>query len=137
MIGIVLVTVFFITSSDSGSLVADHLTSGGGKLDLPVPQRVFWAIMEGAVAAVLLLGGELSTLQTAAVCTGLPFAVVLLLIIYALYVGYSQELFMENAVKQRLRRVEEEHRMAVAIEAAAEEDPPGERGGPCAGPVIC
>ena len=45
MVGIVLVSVFFITSSDSGSLVVDHLTSGG-KLDSPVPQRVFWALME-------------------------------------------------------------------------------------------
>ncbi|HCX64972.1 MAG TPA: glycine/betaine ABC transporter, partial [Eubacteriaceae bacterium] len=54
-VGIILVTVFFVTSSDSGSLVVDHLTSGG-KLDSPVPQRVFWAIMEGVVAATLLIG---------------------------------------------------------------------------------
>jgi len=119
--GIVLVSVFFITSSDSGSLVIDHLTSGG-KLDSPVPQRVFWALMEGAVAAVLLISGGLVTLQTAAVCTGLPFAVVLLMIIYALYVGFSQEMFVEDAVKRRLIRVEEEHRMAVAIEVATKEE---------------
>jgi choline/glycine/proline betaine transport protein len=120
-VGIVLVTVFFITSSDSGSLVVDHLTSGG-KLDSPVPQRVFWAVMEGVVAAVLLIGGGLVTLQTAAVSTGLPFAVILLLIIYALYIGFSQELFVENAVKKRLKRVEEDHRMNVAIELANTDD---------------
>lgn len=119
--GIVLVVVFFVTSSDSGSLVVDHLTSGG-KLDSPVPQRVFWAVMEGAVAAVLLIGGGLVTLQTAAVSTGLPFAVVLLLIIYALYVGLSQELFVEQAVKKRLRRVKEEHRLSLAIEMASNEE---------------
>jgi len=121
MAGIVLVTVFFVTSSDSGSLVVDHLTSGG-KLDSPIPQRVFWAIMEGGVAAVLLIGGGLVALQTAAVSTGLPFAIVLLLIIYALYIGFSQEMYVEDAVKRRLERVEEDHRLAVAIDVAANED---------------
>ena len=116
-VGIILVVVFFVTSSDSGSLVVDHLTSGG-KLDSPIPQRVFWALMEGAVAAVLLLGGGLTTLQTAAVSTGLPFAVILLLIVYALYVDFSQEIYVEDAVKRRLKIVEEEHRLEKAIEEA-------------------
>ncbi len=119
-IGIILVTVFFVTSSDSGSLVVDHLTSGG-KLDSPVPQRVFWAVMEGVVAAVLLLGGGLSTLQTAAITTGLPFVVVLLLIIYALYVGLSQELYVEKAVQKKLQDVVEEHRVTEAVASAQEE----------------
>ncbi len=101
LIGIVLVTVFFVTSSDSGSLVVDHLTSGG-KLDSPVPQRVFWAVMEGVVAAVLLIGGGLTTLQTAAVATGLPFAFVLLFIIYALYLAFNQELAIEDAARQAI-----------------------------------
>lgn len=101
IIGIVLVTVFFVTSSDSGSLVVDHLTSGG-KLDSPIPQRIFWAVMEGVVAAVLLIGGGLSTLQTAAVATGLPFAVLLLFIIYALYIGFNQELAVEDAALQAI-----------------------------------
>lgn len=89
--GIILVTFFFVTSSDSGSLVVDHLTSGG-KLDSPVPQRVFWAIMEGVLAAVLLLGGGLGALQTASITTGLPFAVVLLIMCYSLYRGLSEDL---------------------------------------------
>ncbi|MFA9464847.1 MAG: BCCT family transporter [Velocimicrobium sp.] len=58
VIGIILVTVFFVTSSDSGSLVVDHLTSGG-KLDSPVPQRFFWAAMEGVVAVTLLIEPEI------------------------------------------------------------------------------
>ncbi|MGC9452054.1 MAG: BCCT family transporter, partial [Oceanipulchritudo sp.] len=115
--GILLVTVFFVTSSDSGSLVVDHLTSGG-KLDSPVPQRVFWAVMEGVVAGVLLLGGGLTTLQTAAITTGLPFAVVLLLIIYALHVGLTQELYVEDAVKKKLESVVEEHRVTEAVAEA-------------------
>ncbi|MGK7890211.1 MAG: BCCT family transporter [Leptolyngbyaceae cyanobacterium] len=89
-VGIVLVIVFFVTSSDSGSLVVDNLTSGG-KLDSPVPQRVFWAIMEGVVAAALLLGGGLTALQTASITTGLPFAIVLLVMCYSLYRGLSEE----------------------------------------------
>ena len=120
VVGIILVTVFFITSSDSGSLVVDHLTSGG-KLDSPVPQRVFWAVMEGVVAAVLLLGGGLTILQTAAITTGLPFAIVLLFIVYALYLGLSQELYVENAVKNKLRDVEADHRLDEAIASAKEE----------------
>jgi len=118
-VGILLVTVFFVTSSDSGSLVVDHLTSGG-KLDSPVPQRVFWAIMEGVVAGVLLMGGGLSTLQTAAITTGLPFTVVLLLIIYALYIGLSQELYVEEAVADKLESVKEEHRLSEAVATAHE-----------------
>ncbi len=117
IIAVILVTVFFVTSSDSGSLVVDHLTSGG-KLDSPVPQRVFWCIMEGLVAAVLLLGGGLQTLQTAAITTGLPFTVVLLLIIYSLFVGLNQELYVEESVEKQLQAVREEHRLTEAIAEA-------------------
>jgi hypothetical protein len=80
-VGIILVVVFFVTSSDSGSLVVDSLTSGG-KLESPVPQRVFWAVLEGVVAAALLLGGGLSALQTAAISAGFPFAVMLLVMCF-------------------------------------------------------
>ncbi|QHI68795.1 BCCT family transporter [Tichowtungia aerotolerans] len=119
---IILVVVFFVTSSDSGSLVVDHLTSGG-KLDSPVPQRVFWAVMEGIVAAVLLMGGGLKTLQTAAITTGLPFTMVLLFIVYALYKGLSQELYVERAVEKELRQVVTKHHVDEAIaEAQADQE---------------
>ena len=85
-----LVVTFFVTSSDSGSLVIDHLTSGG-KHDVPKAQRIFWALVEGIVAALLLWGGGLNALQTAAVTTGLPFAVVLLLMCYTVYLGLDNE----------------------------------------------
>jgi len=90
LIGVLLVTSFFVTSSDSGSLVVDSITAGG-KLDAPVGQRIFWANAEGAVAAVLLLGGGLAALQTAAITTGLPFAFVLLIMCYSLYQGLQRE----------------------------------------------
>lgn len=78
VLGVFLVITFFVTSSDSGSLVVDSLASGG-KLHSPVGQRVFWALMEGFIAAVLLIiGGSqaLSILQTAVITTGLPFAII-------------------------------------------------------------
>jgi BCCT family betaine/carnitine transporter len=89
-LGIVLVIVFFVTSSDSGSLVIDAITAGG-KVDSPLPQRVFWASFEGLVAIALLLGGGLNALQAASVSTGLPFAIVLLLGCFALVKGLLTE----------------------------------------------
>jgi len=89
-LGIVLVIVFFVTSSDSGSLVIDTITAGG-KVDAPMPQRVFWCTFEGLVAIALLLGGGLGSLQAMAVSTGFPFAVVLLLACYATYKGLADE----------------------------------------------
>jgi choline/glycine/proline betaine transport protein len=91
IIAIVLISGFFITSSDSGSLVVDNLTSGG-KIDAPVGQRIFWAITEGGVASVLLLGGGLQALQTATIVTGLPFAVILIVMCFSLYKGLNEDL---------------------------------------------
>jgi BCCT family betaine/carnitine transporter len=91
LIGIVLVIVFFVTSSDSGSLVIDTITAGG-KVDAPVPQRVFWCIFEGAVAIVLLLSaGGLASLQSMVISTGLPFTVVLLVMCWAIWRGLVAE----------------------------------------------
>ena len=93
IVAIVLVLVFFITSSDSGSLVIDSITAGG-KLDAPVPQRIFWASIEGAIAAVLLwIGGTeaIQALQAGAISTALPFTIVLLLMCVALLMGFRTE----------------------------------------------
>ena len=89
-IAIVLVIVFFVTSSDSGSLVIDTITAGG-KVDAPVPQRVFWCTFEGLVAIALLLGGGLGALQAMVISTGLPFTIVLLMICVAIFIGLRQE----------------------------------------------
>jgi BCCT family betaine/carnitine transporter len=92
-IAIVLVLVFFITSSDSGSLVIDGITAGG-KLNAPVPQRIFWATMEGVIAAALLYGGgkdALGALQAAAITAGLPFTIVILIMGVSLYAGLHAE----------------------------------------------
>ncbi len=92
MLGIVLVLVFFVTSSDSGSLVIDTITAGG-KTDAPVAQRVFWCTFEGIVAATLLLVGgsqALTALQAMAVSTGFPFTIVLLAMCVSLFMGLRQ-----------------------------------------------
>ncbi len=97
-----LVMAYFITSSDSGSLVVDKLTSGG-IISSPRHQRAFWAIMEGLVAATLLIiGGEkaLEALQTAVITAGLPLAVILVLMCFALIKGISHT----HAYQQRKER---------------------------------
>jgi choline/glycine/proline betaine transport protein len=88
-LAVLVIITFFVTSSDSGSMVIDIITAGGDP-DPPVLQRLFWAILEGVVAAALLLGGGLVALQTAAITTGLPFAIVLLFMCYSLWKGLSQ-----------------------------------------------
>jgi len=94
ILGIVLVLVFFVTSSDSGSLVIDTITAGG-KTDAPVSQRVFWCTFEGVVAATLLLvggAGALTALQAMAVSTGFPFTIVLLAMCVSLFIGLRQSM---------------------------------------------
>ncbi|UWQ20310.1 BCCT family transporter [Jannaschia sp. W003] len=93
-LAIVLVVVFFVTSSDSGSLVIDTITAGG-KVDAPVIQRIFWCIFEGAVAAVLLLGATgtqgLQSLQAMVISTGLLFCVVLVVMCVSIFLGLRTE----------------------------------------------
>ncbi|WP_339806907.1 BCCT family transporter, partial [uncultured Marinobacter sp.] len=77
LITVLLIVTFFVTSSDSGSLVIDSLASGGA-MQTPAWQRVFWAVLEGAVASVLLLAGGLSALQTMTIASALPFSIIML-----------------------------------------------------------
>jgi BCCT family betaine/carnitine transporter len=96
VLGIVLVLTFFITSADSGSLVIDSITAGG-KVDAPMPQRLFWATLVGLIAGTLLVGGgseALSALQAGAVTTGLPFQFVLIAMVFSLYKGLSSEVHL-------------------------------------------
>ena len=85
-----LVVTFFVTSADSGALVMDLITSGGAE-DPPVWQRVFWAVLAGAVAAVLLVAGGLDALQTAAIASALPFAIIMVFICYGLLRALQME----------------------------------------------
>ena len=99
---VVLILIFFVTSSDSGSLVIDSITAGG-KLHAPVPQRVFWAVMEGLVAAMLLYGGgaqALQALQAGAISAGLPFTIILLVCCVSLWKGLRED---HKALTRQLR----------------------------------
>ena len=91
LIGIFMVSVFFVTSSDSGSLVIDSITAGG-KLNAPVGQRIMWAFIEGAVAAALLIGGGLKAMQTASVSSGILFLLLLFVICYSLLKSLNRDL---------------------------------------------
>ncbi len=93
ILGIILVLVFFITSSDSGSLVIDSITAGG-KIDAPIPQRIFWALIEGAIAIALLwVGGSdaIEALQAGTISTALPFIILLLIMCVCLIMGMRTE----------------------------------------------
>ena len=89
-VGLILVVLFFVTSSDSGSMVIDVI-SAGGKIESPIPQRVFWCTFEGLVAIALILGGGLVALQAMAVSTGLPFAILLLVATIGIVKGLASE----------------------------------------------
>ena len=89
-VAMLLTIIFFVTSSDSGSLIIDTIAAGG-KMDAPRPQRVFWCTIEGLVAIALLLGGGLKSLQAASLATGFPFAIVLLGMAVCLWMGLRKE----------------------------------------------
>ena len=102
VIAIILVTIFFITSSDSGSLVVDMLASGGHP-NPPVWSRVLFAVLEGALAIGLLLAGGLAALQAAALATALPFSVVLILMSIATLRSFKAD--VSAIERERLREV--------------------------------
>ena len=87
---IVMIVLWFVTSSDSASFVIDMLTSGGDA-NPPKIQRLFWAGTEGVIAAVLLAAGGLGALQADSIVSGFPFAVVILIMLYSLLRGLSRD----------------------------------------------
>jgi len=101
VVALVLIVVFFVTSSDSGSFVVDMLAEGGD-LDPPRWSRAFWAVMEGAVAAVLLVvgAGGLAALQTMSILVALPFSIVMVLMV----VATTKALLAEHRWYQKRRR---------------------------------
>ncbi|QVK18905.1 BCCT family transporter [Mycoplasmatota bacterium] len=100
LVALFAIILFFVTSSDSGSLVVDNLTSGG-KLNSPKTQRVFWACMEGFIAAaVLVLGGSkaLNTLQSIIIITGLPFSIMIVTILISLVKQLREDYPVEQSL---------------------------------------
>lgn len=98
LIATILVVMFFVTSADSGSLVVDMLTSGKQE-GTPLWQRVFWAVLQGVIAAVLLLAGGLTALQSATIASALPFAVVMLLMCWGLFVAMRLDVLKKESIQ--------------------------------------
>ncbi|WP_402464249.1 BCCT family transporter [Isoptericola aurantiacus] len=105
VVAIVLVIVFFVTSSDSGSFVVDMLANGGDP-NPPLWSRLFWALLEGGVAAALLYAGGLTTLQTAAILTALPFSLVMIGSAISVWMALDGEYKQITRAERRLRRRE-------------------------------
>ena len=93
---VLMIVIFFVTSCDSGAMVVDMLCSHG-RNDTPLWQRIYWAVGIGVVAAILLLVGGLSALQTMTIASALPFAIVLLLAIIGLIKALRVEAFKQDS----------------------------------------
>ena len=102
-LGVILICSFIITSADSGALVVDSITSGG-KLKTPKYQRVIWAVATGVIASVLMYGGGLDALQTVVTISGLPFAILLVLMCFSLFRGVKEDYQKEERKEKLLER---------------------------------
>lgn len=100
MLIVIMIVLWFVTSSDSASFVIDMLTSGG-ETNPPKIQRLFWAILQGLVAAILLAAGGLGALQAAAIVAGFPFAIVVFIMLYAMLRGFSRDELILYRAEQR------------------------------------
>lgn len=120
LISVAAIIIFFVTSSDSGSLVVSSLTSGGRPTP-PKAQRIFWAIMEGAIAlSILLMGGEeaLNTIQSAVVILGFPFSIILIMIMLSfgkeLKESYKKYNFNRTiTLRKRLKRIDDDTKFKI------------------------
>ncbi len=85
-----LVAIYFVTSCDSGTLAIVTMLSCGGE-NPPVRHRITWGLTLGAIAAVLLVAGGLQALQAAAIAAGLPFSLVMVLMLVSFVRGLRRE----------------------------------------------
>ncbi|WP_288639628.1 BCCT family transporter [uncultured Comamonas sp.] len=90
-IAVLLITLFFVTSADSGAYVVDAIASRGHPQS-PVWQRLFWAVVLGVTAVVLLLAGGLKALQAMTLVTALPVAAIMVLLCIGLWRGMKADL---------------------------------------------
>jgi len=128
-LAVLLVSIFFITSADSGALVVDSIAAGG-ETQTTTGQRVFWCAMEGVVAGCLLLAGGLTALQSATVASALPFTIVMLALVLSLYLGMREDLAQRDAhhgqnplpAAQPASGQTWQRRLALMLTAATEKD---------------
>lgn len=97
---VIMIVLWFVTLSDSASFVIDMLTAGSDTNPLKI-QRLFWATMEGIITAILLAAGGLGARQAAAIVAGLPFALVVFVMMYALWRGLGRDALILYRAEQR------------------------------------
>lgn len=98
VLGLLLIVTFFVSSSNSGSLVIDTLASGG-MAEPPVWQRVYWAVLEGVVVSALLIAGGIAALQTMAIATAFPMIILLLVSIYSFVIALKNDHLLIDSVQ--------------------------------------
>ena len=95
-LAVFMVGIFFISSQSSGSLVMDIIGSGG-KTQTTTQQRLFWCVLEALVTIILLIAGGLAALKAATIIAALPFAIVMLLLIFGLFKGMRADIAQYEA----------------------------------------
>ncbi|MGP5664588.1 BCCT family transporter [Glutamicibacter arilaitensis] len=122
VVAILLVAIFFITSSDSGSLVVDMLASGGHP-NPPTWSRVLWAVLEGVLAAALLVAGGLKTLQAGSLATALPFSIIMIMMSVATIKGLRHESRALEVIEQKRRLARVTEHVSDELWGALDEQP--------------
>ena len=131
IVGVILVVLFFITSSDSGSLVMNMLTAGGHP-NPPTWSRILFATLEGAIAIGLLLAGGLEGLQAASLATALPFSIIMVFMAIAVYRGLRLDSALANQAQlERRMKLFSEHvgdlyRLEETLDVPPRRDPDGD-----------
>ncbi|MFZ9035794.1 MAG: BCCT family transporter [Francisellaceae bacterium] len=105
VVALILVVTFFVTSSDSGSLVVDLLATGGARHSI-VWQRIFWSLLEGGLAISLLYSGGLLALQTAAIASAFPFLIILFMICISLIKALKEDYLKRHSIETHTTAVQ-------------------------------
>ncbi len=121
-LALLMIVVFFVTSSDSGSFVVDMIATGGSP-NPPLWSRIFWAVLEGAIAAALIIAGTagddpqggLAALQTMAILVAAPFTVVMILSCVALVKALREEHIEKLRLERQVLRREIAYETAEAM----------------------
>ena len=91
LVSLVVISLFFITSADSGIYVLNNIASRDKSLVAPRWQAMMWGILMSVVAIVLMQAGGLANLQTMTLLVALPFAMLMLLMCFSLWKGLNAD----------------------------------------------
>ena len=91
LVSLVVISLFFITSADSGIYVLNNIASRDKSLAAPRWQAVMWGVLMSVVAIVLMQSGGLANLQAMTLLVALPFAMLMLLMCFSLWKGLSAD----------------------------------------------